>query len=182
MDRDVAERVGSGVAVVLALGLGLVLGGRYCAVTPPMPLEEPPACEEVQPCPTCPSCDVTSVPADVPVKASVTVAERPKETVGRQLPRAPQVSDPVERRRLLTWVRDQSDVLSACRPKMGDVLRVNVVFDLSESGRILRAHLQAGQGEIPVPVANCLKEAMLRWEPPAEFVKDRERLMFSLTI
>lgn len=183
MDRDVAERLGSGLAVILALCLGLLLGGRYCADVPQTSAVEEPVCEEITPCPACPSCQVASAPLeDVAVKASVTVTSQPKQKVGKQLPRAAEVSDPGERRRLLTWVRDKSDVLAECRPKMGDVLRINVVFDLSESGRILRVHLKAGQGEIPGPVANCLKEAMMRWEPPTEFVKDRERLMFSLTI
>lgn len=181
MNREVIERVGSGVGVLVALGVGMLLGGRFCAPEPP----EPPAIELVECPPTvvCPA-ELASPQAEEPRPKPVLI-EEPQEALirgTRRLPPSPEIHDPAARRQLLAFVRDNSDDLRECRARFGDAIRTNVVLGVSQDGTIRRVDLQAGPNELPGPVSSCLRDQMLQWQLPADLVQGRERLMFLLTI
>jgi len=181
MDRERIERVGSGVGIVIALGVGMLLGGRFCAPSP----EEIPVFE-LEECPPPVVCSVASRSAvEDPVAPAAPTVEALEETPvkgTRRLPPSPEIHDPAARRQLLTFVRDNSAELSECRTRLGDAIRTNVVLTFSEDGAIRRVDLQAGPNELPAPVSSCLRNLMLKWQLPPELVQGRERLMFLLTI
>jgi hypothetical protein len=91
--------------------------------------------------------------------------------------------DPRERQKLLAWVRDQSDDLKVCRDDRKDIYRLAVWMHLKAgSDEVARVDLNAADGELPAPVAQCLRKRILRWRPPRDLVRKHDTLVFGLTI
>jgi hypothetical protein len=182
MDREVAERVSSALAVVAALCVGLFLGGKYCAEVPPV-VEPAPEVTPEKVCPEPTPCldDVDMDPPDAPAPAPEEEMPEPKTPARRELPEAPPVLEPKLKQRLLAFVRDNASELKRCREPQGAV-RLGVLLDVQPDGRVKRVSFQAGKDELEPQTLECLRTRILEWEVPEEFFSEDQRVMFSLIL
>lgn len=196
MDRRVGEKIGYATITIAAFVVGVLVGGRACGA-PADPagdgederrdraLIHPDDCptkvieERVEAPPKiiyqCPP-----EPDPEPSKGTRKVKKpaRPEE----KLPDPPEL-DPLARKRLLAWVRDQSDDLKPCRDDSKDVYRVAVIMHLdAKTRKVKRVDVNSSRGELPGSVGACLKRRILTWKPPTEFIADRTQLVFGLNL
>src|SRR5690606_1402254 len=69
------------------------------------------------------------------------------------LPEPEPEQDPLQRQRLLAWVRERSDDLKSCRGDEREVYRVAVIMRLDPKTRaVRRVDVNADQGDVPAPV------------------------------
>lgn len=165
--------------MVLAFGVGILVGGRACAPEPETETITETVVREgperiVYECPP----DVGVIGPKQPQKPGV---EAIQTSTTKALPDAPKPISPRKRQRLLAWVRDQSADLEGCRPSAKETYRLAVTLVLNDEGAVQRVRLNAPRAEIPSNVRGCLRKRMTRWEPPAELVEGRRELVFGLT-
>lgn len=187
--RDIAMQ---GVVTALALVVGMLIGGRYCADGPSGQAAhdgsntcdgtEPAVVERVVRLPPeiiyeCPPEPEPEPPRPGP--AATPKKSRPRPTAA--LPEAETPPDPLARQRLLAWVRDRAADLEPCRDDSKDVYRLTVTMHVDEAGRLTRVDIGTGPGEAPPGLVPCLRARILRWQPPAEFINDHRRIVFGLT-
>ena len=173
-------------AYVIALGLTFavgVLAGQRCDRSPEQTSVEQP-CEprvvrEVRY--QCPPPDAGAT-ATVQHPVRDDPAEPSLAAKKSGLPPTPLPHTPQQRKRLLSWVRDQSVDLQGCRGSHRELARPSVTLELDDDGGVRRVRLNAQAGELPPDVASCLRERMVSWSPPAELVANRRELVFLLTL
>ena len=149
MDPRTSERIGWGTIAAAALGVGVLLGARFCAPPPGgrrarglrAPRHEGSAsgcAERTAPSgwsrgPWRPSPGVIyeCPPEPEPEPAEEPVAVARKE----ELPEPEPPMDPLTRQRLLAWVRDQSEELEVCRDEAPEIYRLAVILHLEREGK-----------------------------------------------
>lgn len=200
------ERIGWGVITVVALGVGMLLGGRACA-----PQDAPhgassdaggahanagdassSSSSRLIPLNQCPE-KIVEVPPKI-IYECPPEPEPDEKKAGKGTPKKvspPKKSlpepepefDPRDRQRLLAWVRDQSDDLKRCRDDSKEIYRVAVIMYLDkESGQVRRVDVNTTRGETPPNLPGCLKQRILGWKPPKDLVEGRTQLVFGLNI
>lgn len=91
--------------------------------------------------------------------------------------------DPLERQRLLAWVRERSVDLKRCRDDSKEIYRVAVIMHLDKRTRELRrVDVNGDKSELPANVSSCLRREILRWQPPKELTKQRTKIVFGLNL
>lgn len=199
MATGAAERAGYGAISVLALGVGILIGANYCQ--PPTSsldksLGEQDAKAQRQGDPAAPQCAERVVerfiesppkiiyecppePEPEPVVGEGKKTLKPK----KELPEPEPELDPLERQRLLAWVRERSVDLKRCRDDSKEIYRVAVIMHLDKSSRELRrVDVNADKSELPSVVLSCLQREILRWQPPKELTKQRTKIVFGLNL
>ncbi len=196
MDSRLGERIAHSFITLLAFGVGLLIGPRFCASpqeassardsvltskVDALSKVSADAPEECEPCPECPApqivyqCPPEPEPPEPKGKGSRTKKKA-------SLPEEPEL-DPLARKRLLAWVRDQSDVLKACRDDGQEIYRMAVIMRLdARTGKTKRVDVNASRGVVPGAVLSCVKQKVRSWQPPAELTQGRTQLVFGLTI
>ena len=160
MDARTGERIAHGAITILAFGVGLLLGPRFCA-----PVEEPPEAIEAEDARATseelersrdhvpPSSDMGHLDAGQEDPAALVealtracpetkiiyqcpppepVVKKKGEGTGKKkvLPPPEPELDPLLRKRLLAWVRDRSDTLKVCRDDGQEIYRMAVIMYL----------------------------------------------------
>ena len=121
----------------------------------------------------CPPCDCACEPEPPPKKKGKRKRKR--------LPK-PKMS-PLERAKLLAWVRAHSDKLKHCRDADQPIYRVHTTLTLkADASGVKRASLKAGE-EVPREALRCLERSLLTWPPPPGLAPAQHpQLIFSLQL
>lgn len=177
------------LATPLAFAVGILVGAQFCNELPGTPEGNasedcvPLVVEKIVEGPTTTIYECPTEPEPEP-KLAQKNAPRPAPPK-KALPEAPPALAPLDRQRLLAWVRDQSIDLESCRDHGKEVYRLTVILHLGphlgDQGRIARVDLNAGPNELPSQLTNCLRNRILRWRPPTELTQNRSQLVFGLT-
>lgn len=168
------------IALLLTFAVGF-LAGRSCAPTVEVPGETitvtAPGPERiVYQCPP----DAGVGASDEPQVRASAPKPAPKQK-GAALPAAPPPITPLQRKQLLSWVRDQSVDLEGCRGGARQTYRVSVTLGLDD-GRVKSVRFNAPPDELPDAVRSCFERRMMTWSPPKELVEGRRELLFLLTL
>ncbi|MFU8804197.1 MAG: hypothetical protein ACNA8W_10340 [Bradymonadaceae bacterium] len=174
------------LAMPLAFAVGILFGASYCAdsLGPADPADECESrvVEKLVEGPTQIVYECPPEPEEEPKTAGTkSKAREVKPAKKKTLPDAPAAVDPLERQRLLAWVRDQSLDLESCRDHAKEVYRLTVILHLTPGRIISRVDLNTGPDEGPSSLVACLRERILRWQPPDELAQNRKQLVFGLT-
>lgn len=201
MEQAQSERIGWVVITLAAFGVGMLLGGRSCAS------QEAPHgassnagsshASSTQDSKTSRPCEPQLIKELVEAEPRIIYECPPPEpqpkTQGKgggkakitpkKLPEPEPELDPQLRKRLLAWVRDQSDSLKPCRDNTSEIYRVAVIMHLdAHSGVIKRVDVNTTRGETPAGLPGCLQKIIGGWEPPEELVQGRTKLVFGLNL
>ncbi len=176
------ELVLQAVTIVLAFGVGILIG-QNCEQEPEKTVET------VTVTRTVPPEIVYECPPDAGgIEAAEQSAAAPKSSKAssskkaeKALPQAPRPITPLERKRLLGWVRDQSADLDGCRGGGNVTHRLAVTLKLDDDGNVKDARVNAPD-DVPRNVVSCLRSRMSNWTPPADLVSGRPELVFGLTL
>ena len=205
-----AHQIGQGVITALAFGVGVLVGGRFCQPQPQAPQaqqaarvgqgvgdpSDPNAASDPSrsPCePTvverlvqAPAQIIYECPPEPPAQPAGAGRGEAKKVAPKPAPELPEPEpdlDPLERQRLLAWVRDQSEALKRCRDDQRQIYRLAVTLHLDRKTRALRrVDVNADRDELPGAVAQCLRREILTWRPPAELTKQRTKIVFGLNL
>ncbi|MBA2664027.1 MAG: hypothetical protein H0U74_17185 [Bradymonadaceae bacterium] len=168
---------------LLALGVGILFGARFCA-EPPAGLEaSDQELRVVERIVHTPPQIIYECPPEVlepiaPAPKTTTTKIKPREP--ERLPAADRPIDPLERQRLLAWVRDRSVDLEPCRDDSKEVYRLTVTLQV-DAAKVTRVDINTAAGEASQNLIACLRARILRWTPPPELVENRNRIVFGLT-
>ncbi len=184
---SVGERAGVVIIVAAAFGVGMLVGGQTCAPEPELTEEERAEYASSNAERVCPEPRVIERTVEAPPKVIYECPPEPppepKRDAGKKTlpPPEPEV-DPLERRRLLAWVRDQSSDLKACRDDSKSVYRLAVIMHLdTKTRRVKRVDINADRGDVPREVSGCIRARIVEWVPPKDLTA-REKLVFGLNI
>lgn len=178
---------------LLALAVGILIGQRAC--TPPINPEatsnntSSPQIQIVERLVPSPPEIIYECPPEPtpPPKPTTKTATKPKTntTPKKALPPAPAPTDPLERQRLLAWVRTQSADLEPCRDNSKNVYRLTVNLHLNDTGAITRVDLNTdtspNTNTASPDTLTCLRNRIATWQPPADLTQNRTRVVFGLT-
>ena len=124
----------------------------------------------LQACPpvVCPPCDCNEPPPP-PIKKK------------RRAPR-PRAASPVDRQKLLAWVRRFSPRLKRCRDAGQPIYRLHAEVKLSANkDKILSARVRGT--EVPSAALRCVESDIKRWPAPKELAENHPpKLIFSLQL
>ena len=124
----------------------------------------------LQTCPPvmCPPCDCNESPP-------------PPKKKKRRAPR-PHAASPVDRQKLLAWVRRFSPRLKRCRDAGQPIYRLHAVVKLSANkDKILSARVRGT--DVPSAALRCVESDIKRWPAPKELVESHPpKLIFSLQL
>lgn len=185
------ERVGYVIITALAFCVGLLMGGQTCAPDPKDQEEHVvPYKDRVAQRASSVACSdrvvekiVDRVIYKCPPEPQVPASKKRGPRASKTLPRIEPKMDPLERKRLLSWVREQSDDLKPCRDNRKDIYRVTVTLHMHDDTReIHRVDVNADRGRTPAGFTECLRQRILRWKPPKALVKSRSKIVFGLNI
>lgn len=201
MASKVAEKVGFGSIVVASFVVGMLIGASYCQPPGPDVTREgggfggggtaelggaSSRCEPriVEKLVESPPKIIYECPPEPEPEVKPGVAEgKKREDPKRALPEPEPELDPLERKRLLAWVRERSVDLKRCRDDSKEIYRVAVVLYLDKKTRQLkRVDVNGDKAQLPQAVSGCLRQEILRWEPPAELTKQRTKIVFGLNL
>lgn len=190
-DRHVAERVGAGVVAALCFGVGMLVGGQTCAPEP----SKAPEVKRLASGVGARSCvprvveRVVTSPPKIIYQCPPEPEPPPRKEVGakkggkKALPAPEPDLDPLERQRLLAWVREHSEELKPCRDNRQDVYRMAVILHLDRKTRkIRRVDVNATRGELPGGVKGCLRRRIGAWKIPRDLIGSRTKLVFGLNL
>lgn len=172
--------------MLFALIVGILIGARACAPeAPPAEVEERIVVQESE----C-DCGPDERPAVDAGSTEVAESNEPAEPARpaakskgeNALPEAPEPRTPAERRQLLAWVREQSSSVQRCSTAAPNTVRTTVTLELGEDGEVRRVMIVDPSGEIDSSTERCLRSEMVKWRPPGELVKQRDRLIFGLML
>lgn len=100
---------------------------------------------------TCPPCDCEPAPSP------------PRKKAKRAPP--PQPISPIDRQRLLAWVKRHSDRLKRCRDAGQPIYRLNARVQLNaKRSKILKVVVKGSQ--LPSKALKCVEQDIKRWPPP----------------
>lgn len=196
-NQRLAEKFGYASMTILAFGVGMLLGARYCQhpdatqneqnttiaaknnKTTKTECPEPKVIEK-----TIPKIIYECPPSPEPPKTKPGKGVKPKKVKKKvDLPDADPDIDPLERKRLLAWVREQSSDLKRCRDNSKEVYRVAVILHLHPQKKtIKRVDINADRAKVSGGLVSCLKREILVWRPPKSLVQQRNKLVFGLNI
>lgn len=172
------------LGMLLALGVGILLGAQFCAPPP----EEPELCPEPQVrIERVPYCPPDAPPPEEP-EATEPPPPRPAPPVPRPaeetrtLPESPPALGSEERRFLLGWARGQASSLQSCPRDLGRTYRLAITLDLAAEGGIRSVSINSDDDELPAALSQCLRERIMTWPLPDEFEPRKGRLLFRLTL
>lgn len=113
---------------------------------------------------SCPPCDCEAEPPPPPKKKK------------RRRPPPPKASSPVDRQRLLAWVKRYSPRLKRCRDAGQPIYRLHAKVTLnSKRDRILRTKVSGT--DVPRRAISCVERDLKRWPAPRRLSKDHPSLL-----
>lgn len=127
-------------------------------------------------------CAPVAPPACPPCECPCERKPKPKPKRGRALPPPKQLT-PLERARLLAWVRAHSDTLKRCRDAGQPIYRLHASLTLKRDASGVKGVRLKGGEEVPQSALRCLRAEILRWPPPQDLSPaDHPTLVFSLQL
>jgi hypothetical protein len=127
-------------------------------------------------------CAPVAPPVCPPCECPCERKPKPKPKRGRALPPPKQLT-PLERARLLAWVRAHSDTLKRCRDAGQPIYRLHASLTLKRDASGVKGVRLKGGEEVPQSALRCLRAAILRWPPPQDLSPaDHPTLVFSLQL
>lgn len=197
MDRlHLGERLSYGALALMMFGVGVLVGGRFCAAGASS-VEDAPAALASTPPGTCPPPQVVTreVPGPERVVYECPPPDPTPERKAGEGPGAPKTQkvtrkvdlpkpepkvDPLIRKRLLAWAREQSEGLKRCRDDGKEVYRVAIIMHLGAQKDVRRVDVNGDN--VSGQASGCIRREILAWRPPKELVKDQTKLVFGLNI
>ncbi len=174
------------IGMLLALGVGVLIGARSCGKTEThreymMPTKQQPEVVEkiVYECPP----EVPEIQLEKgDQKRGKTVNRRIKAKVKSELP-ADNVQSQNKRKRLLAVVRAKSKAtLTSCRGSDKQVYRLSVSLVAKKNGSVSTVKINAPPGEVPAGILNCLRGRMKKWTLPESDVVAQQPIIWGLTL
>ena len=183
------------VGMLLALGVGVLIGARSCSETNReymMPKKEIHR-EYMMPQKTkiiyeCPPDEVKDTPEKL--GKSVQKVKKKKGGSGDIKAKKPKENLPEEtaasqnkRKRLLSLVRSKSKAtLQSCRGSDKQVYRLSVNLVAKKDGTVSSVRIDSPPGEVPAGILNCLRGRMKQWTLPEEDVVAQQPIVWGLTL
>ena len=182
-DPQLVERLGWVSVVGVALLVGILIGQRACTPV----IEVPPAVEtspEVVERVVCRCAPDAGVARSGPRTGRSSGDQKKQNRPGRrELPPVPVEQSPLERKRLLAWVQDQSQIdLVSCREGMPDVGQITATVTLGADKSVRRVTLNAAERELPAGFLSCVRAKVSGWQFPPELVKNQDTLIFGIRL
>lgn len=176
--------------MLLALGVGVLIGARSCQKEPVVHREymmPPPETKVVE-----------KIIYECPVKVD-DKAEKGKPRVktskkskglGSVKPKKTKENLPEEgaaaqnkRKRLLSIVRTKSKAtLQSCRGSDKQVYRLSVSLVAKKDGTVSTVRINSPPGEVPAGILNCLRGRMKQWTLPPDDVVAQQPIVWGLTL
>ncbi len=180
---------------LLALAVGILIGQRACApkntiestaIANSASAPEIKIVERLVPSPPEIIYECPPEPTPPPKPGTKTASKtKPSTLKPKALPPAPAPSDPLERQRLLAWVRQQSTDLEPCRDNSKNVYRLTVNLHLDYEGAITRVDINTdttpNSNNTSPATLTCIRNRIATWQPPTELTQNRTRVVFGLT-
>lgn len=179
VDEKLRQVALQAVGMGLAFGVGILLGQRACAPEPEVIEREVEGPEKVvERCPDAGTPDAGETDAG---PAPEVPAADPEPA--RQMPDAGGPDPAEQRRELLKWAQGKSDGLIGCRRQAPDMHSVIVTLHLDDEAAIEDVDVTAPDDEeISARALTCLSDRIEQWEPPADLVDERRRIVFRLDL
>lgn len=200
MDQiHLGERLSYGALALMMFGVGVLVGARFCTESTSSVSEDtPPAHADLAPG-QCPPPQVVTKqvvgperiiyecppPKPPPETKPGKGAKRIKaQKVARkvELPKPTPQVDPLIRKRLLAWAREQSEGLKRCRDDNKEVYRVAIIMHLGAKKEVRRVDVNGDRDIVSGQASGCIRREILTWRPPKDLVKDQTKLVFGLNI
>lgn len=199
MDRlHVGERLSYGALALMMFGVGVLVGARFCTQGAPAGAPDEPTQLASSQDPRCPPPEVITkqVPGPERIVYECPPPEPPpkpkagkgtskdKKKVRREvaLPKPEPRVDPLIRKRLLAWAREQSEGLKRCRDDSKEVYRVAIIMHLGKKKNVQRVDVNGDRERVSSTARGCIRAEILKWRPPQDLVKDQIKLVFGLNI
>lgn len=185
MKRRQIAYVAQGFSLVLALGVGILIGARSCSK---IEIQE---IEKEKNCPTlrieekivyqCPPENIELPTKKTNKKINSALVKKVKKAK-KNLPKEKEI-DQNKRRRLLAFVRSKSkSTLGGCRGARKEVYRLSVKITPKKDGTVRYIKLSAPPGEVPGSVLSCLRGRMKNWKLPVEDIVENQPIIWGLNL
>lgn len=180
------------VGMILAMGVGVLIGAKSCAETEIRTHREymaPPKAKVVEKivyeCPP-----EEKAEDDIDAKKIVKKVVKKSTDTGEAKPKKKKENLPEEnaaaqnkRKRLLSVVRAKSKAtLQSCRGSDKQVYRLSVSLVAKKDGSVSTVRVNSPPGEVPAGILNCLRGRMMQWTLPEADVVAQQPIVWGLTL